>query len=139
MGRPRKLTAAAIARAAGITPQAAGENPHVKRKADGSIDVASTVKGLELIEASQARKESALADLREIELQERRGNLIGRADVEEQAFKAARIVREGMLAIPDRLAHLLAAESDPAKIHAAMTEEIRKVLVGCSEQIATAA
>ena len=49
------------------------------------------------------------------------------------AFRRARIVRDGMLNLPDRLAAILAAEHDTTKVHTLMTTEIRTVLVELSD------
>jgi hypothetical protein len=135
VGRPRKISASSIARAAGISQQAVSKNPHLKHAADGSIDAGASIEALEKIEDAQARKERALADLRELELAERRGELVSLAEVNEQAFSTARSVRDAMLAIPDRTAAILAAESDPVKLHNALTVEIRKALGTTSTEL----
>ena len=44
------------------------------------------------------------------------------------AFRRARIVRDGMLNLPDRVAAVLAAETDVAKVHEVLSKEIRLIL-----------
>lgn len=44
------------------------------------------------------------------------------------AFKRGRIIRDGMLSIPDRVDAILAAETDRRKVHQIMTDEIVRVL-----------
>ena len=50
-----------------------------------------------------------------------------------EAFKMARLTRDAMLAIPDRLAAEIAAETDTFKVHTRITEEIRKALESLGE------
>lgn len=56
------------------------------------------------------------------------GKLVDTADVKKQAFKLARGVRDAMMNIPDRVSHELAAQTDPARVHQRLTEEIRQAL-----------
>lgn len=86
--------------------------------------------GSETYQAARSRKESSIANLRGLEFAEKEGKLIDRAQTEADAFKTARTVRNGLIAIPDRVASLLAAESDPARVHAVLSAEIREVLAG---------
>ena len=44
------------------------------------------------------------------------------------AFSKARIARDSLLNIPDRIAAVLAAEDDQEKIHALLSSEIRQAL-----------
>jgi len=135
VGRKVKISASALARAAGISQQAVSKNQHLKHAEDGSIDAKASIESLEKLEDAQARKERALADLRELELAERRGELVSLAEVNEEAFAAARSVRDAMLAIADRTAAILAAESDPVKLHKILTDEIRKALGTTSTEL----
>ncbi len=48
-------------------------------------------------------------------------------EIEAVAFRA-RVVRDSLLDIPDRLAAVLAAESDSRKVHALLSAEIRQAL-----------
>ena len=56
------------------------------------------------------------------------GKYVDADEVKVAAFNKARIVRDGLLNIPDRLAALLAAESDEHKVHKLLASEIRAVL-----------
>ena len=42
--------------------------------------------------------------------------------------KAGKMVRDGLLALPDRLVDLLAAESDPATVRKTLLDELEEVL-----------
>ena len=80
--------------------------------------------------AVRRRATEAQAQLREQEVARRAGELVSRADVRREAYEVARTVRETLTNIPDRVAHALAAETDPARVHAALSEEIRRALEG---------
>jgi hypothetical protein len=77
---------------------------------------------------ARAVRENYLARLAKIEFEERSGKLISRDEVQVAAFNRFRTFRDGMLNIPDRVAAVLAAETDTAKVHGLLTTEIRKAL-----------
>lgn len=77
---------------------------------------------------SRAVREAYMARLAKLEFEERSGKLVSVDQVKTEAFKLARSVRDAMLNIPDKLAHVLANESDPARVHLRMTAEIRQAL-----------
>lgn len=56
------------------------------------------------------------------------GELIPVEEVKTEAFSVARVVRNNLLNIPDRMSALLASMSDTEKIHQTLTEEIRTAL-----------
>ncbi|RDH80828.1 MAG: terminase small subunit, Nu1 [endosymbiont of Seepiophila jonesi] len=72
---------------------------------------------------------SAKANLAELEEMEKRGELTLVDQVEAAAFDAARKAQEALISIPDRLAAVVAAETDPTAVHKLMEKEI---LVVCS-------
>lgn len=74
-----------------------------------------------------ARADAARAELLEYQLEEKRGNLVKADEVRRAAMEKARVARDALRGLPDRLATLLAAESDPAKVHARLSEEIDRV------------
>jgi hypothetical protein len=77
---------------------------------------------------SRAVRELYLARLAKIEFEERAAKLVSRDEVTVAAFTKARTVRDSLLNIPDRVASMLAAESDPARVHHILADEIRKAL-----------
>ena len=77
---------------------------------------------------ARAVRENYLARLAKIEFEERSGKLISRDEVQVAAFNRFRTFRDGMLNISDRVAAVLAAETDTAKVHGLLTTEIRKAL-----------
>jgi hypothetical protein len=74
-------------------------------------------------------RENYLARLAKIEFEERSGKLVSRDEVEVAAFNRYRTFRDGMLNIPDRLAAVLASETDPARVFELLSAEIRKALL----------
>lgn len=49
-------------------------------------------------------------------------------EAKREAFEAARVIREGLLNLPARLAAELAAESDPQRVYAILDDQIRAAL-----------
>ncbi len=90
------------------------------------IEKAAT-SGLSFHEA-RTLKERFTAGLRKLELDERSGKLIDAEAVKLAAFNKARAVRDALLNISDRIAPILAAESDETKVNAILMAEIRNAL-----------
>jgi hypothetical protein len=109
-----------------LTPRAVGQ------EAVGVGDPTSTwpddMKKVPLLAESRAKREFADAQLAELKLEKEKGKLIDADSVRREAFKVARFVRDALLNIPDRVAPELAGESNVFKVHARLTEEIRKTL-----------
>jgi phage terminase Nu1 subunit (DNA packaging protein) len=77
---------------------------------------------------ARRRKELAQAQLAELDLAEKEGELIQVSTVENEAFTAGKKVKDGLSNISDRISPLLAAESDKNKIYRMLTSEINQVL-----------
>jgi hypothetical protein len=60
------------------------------------------------------------------------GELVPVEEVKVAAFNKARIVRDSLMNIPDRVASLLASIDHPHKIHEVLLQEIRTALEGLS-------
>jgi hypothetical protein len=86
-----------------------------------------------LLLKSRIKTEVERGKLLEIRARAESGKLIAADEVKIAAFRRARIVRDGMLNLPDRLAAILAAEHDATKVHTLLTTEIRTVLVELSD------
>lgn len=93
----------------------------------GETPRAEAAGGLDYFKA-RAIRESYLARLAKIEFEEKTAKLVSRDEVQVAAFTLARTVRDNLLNLPDRLAALLASESDAHRVHQILTEEIRKAL-----------
>lgn len=89
--------------------------------------------------AVKERRERAEADLAELELRERRGELVKKADVEREIFAIQRALRDRLAGIPDRIAPMLAAEADVTRCHAIVAAELRAALGEVAGSLAEAA
>ena len=78
--------------------------------------------------AAKARREDALADLANLELEKKKGNLVERERVESAAFATGRMLRDAILGLPTQLAPELANTSDAFQIELRMREALRSLL-----------
>lgn len=76
---------------------------------------------------AKTRSELARAELFELELAQKRGDLVNAEAIRRATFEKARIARDALMGLPARLAPQLAAETDPAKIHDLITVEVRRI------------
>ena len=77
---------------------------------------------------SRSIKEAFQARMAKLDYEDRIGITINAEEVKKEAFKSARIVRDNMLNIPDRLAAELAGETNQFVIHKKLTDEIRRAI-----------
>jgi hypothetical protein len=85
--------------------------------------------------AAQAKREAARAELAEIELAEKRRDLLPVAEVKADADRQARIVRDTLLALPDRVAALLIG-LDERQMAQVLRAEVRAALQHISQAVA---
>lgn len=105
---------------------AAIENRKQEKEAKKSSD-------LTMAEA-QLQEQIAKAELRHLELEEKRGTLIKKELVYSQLFTFHRELRDSLLAIPDRISDEVIAVSDNrSKVHAAIYDAISETLLRLSE------
>ncbi len=76
---------------------------------------------------ARAARELFLAQLAKIVLDERRGILVRADEVRLGAFTMARKARDQLIALPERVAAILAATQDPAEVQCILEEEIERV------------
>ena len=81
-----------------------------------------------LLLKTRIKSEVERAKLLEIKAKVETGKYVDADDVKVAAFNKARVVRDALLNIPERLAAVLAAESDKQRVHGMMTSEIRAAL-----------
>ena len=81
---------------------------------------------------SRARREHYQAELAKLEVDLKRKELVPAVDVQKEAFALGRSVREALANLADRLSYQLAGETDPARIHAVLTDAHRWALVELS-------
>lgn len=84
---------------------------------------------------AQARKESAAADLLEIELAQKRGQVIPKDDVDLALKTFAAATRARLDTLPDQLAPVLAPVADLGEIHALLAEHLRLALAGIADDL----
>jgi len=78
--------------------------------------------------AAKARREQAEAQLAELELAEKRGEIMAVGEHKRVLFALARTVRDAVLQISSRSAALVAATDDRQQCQAILDAEVRKVL-----------
>jgi hypothetical protein len=76
---------------------------------------------------ARAAREVAQAQLARLELEQKRGTLVEADQVRAAAFNTARRARDQLLAIPERLAAILAATTDAGEVLAILEREIETV------------
>ena len=77
---------------------------------------------------ARAQHERFKARLAQLELEQREAKLVEADVVKREAFRVARLVRDALLNLPDRVAGELAAETNQFKVHQRLTSEIRRSL-----------
>ena len=80
------------------------------------------------ISTERARLLKSQADMAELKVRQRNGELVEQAVVEKTLFEMVRQSRDLLQNVPSRTSGLLAAETDQAKIHALLTKEIHSTL-----------
>ena len=75
------------------------------------------------------------AKLRRLEFETKQARLIEAEAVRKTVAEAVRTIRDGILGLPDRLATVLAAESDPKKVHVTLRTELSRELEGLAHAI----
>lgn len=83
---------------------------------------------------ARTMREAFRSKMAKLEYEEKSGTLTEAAKVKQDAFKAGRIIRDELLAIPDRLADVLAAEDDPTTVRQLIFDELEIVLNRISRQ-----
>jgi hypothetical protein len=81
-----------------------------------------------LLLKSRIKSEVERAKLLEIKARVEAGKYVAAEDVKVAAFNRARVVRDALLNIPERLAAMLAAEADERRVHQILAVEIRAAL-----------
>ena len=81
-----------------------------------------------LLLKTRIKSEVEKAKLLEIKARVEAGKYVDADEVKVAAFNNARVVRDALMNIPERLAAVLAAETDASRVHAMLTSEIRAAL-----------
>ena len=89
---------------------------------------------------AKAVRETVLAQRARVDLDEKRGLLVSRAEVEDAVFDAGTILQRDLLGLGPQLAERLAAMDDPREIAEVLETEYRRVLAALAASLrATAA
>jgi hypothetical protein len=104
------------------------ENTEVRPKGSSKRQDDDDAFGAAQYTKARAVREHYQARLAKLEYEEKVGSLISKDEVQVATFNQFRQYRDGMLNIPDRVAAMLAAESDAAKCYKILADEIRKAL-----------
>jgi len=84
---------------------------------------------------SRAIREAYAARLTRLEFDQRSARLVDKAELKMRLAKLHMGVRDALRTIPDRVAPIVAAETDQAKIHAMLLKEIGQALEGLGSAI----
>ena len=114
---------------------------------DGKVRVESSLKAIEKLPAfkktqpdqripdtplnlyeAKSLHEQYKAGKAKLELEQTIEKLVLKTEVEDEAFKIARTVRDTFQALPERLASVLAEEGDEFTVHQILTKEINSCL-----------
>ena len=98
--------------------------------ADTEAAATSPASGLPPFAQSRAIREAYEARLRKLEYEVKIGKLVSADEVRVDSFNIARITRDRLMNIPDRIAPILASISDSLEIHKLISAEIR---LACEE------
>jgi hypothetical protein len=77
---------------------------------------------------SRAIKEAYQARISKLQFEEMTGKLVSSDAVKVEAFRRARMTRDQILSVPDRVAPVIAAESDERKVREILDTELRNAL-----------
>ncbi|WAP69050.1 hypothetical protein [Jiella pelagia] len=77
---------------------------------------------------SRAKKAAWEAEEAQIDVEQKLGTLVKADEVNSEAFKMARQVRDKLMNLPDRLAPELAAETNPGKVFRKLQDELNAAL-----------
>lgn len=97
-----------------------------QRKSQGTYFVQDDVH--KLLVKTKLKNEIEKGKLLEARVKAETGELVRVEEVRSAFFAKGRIVRDGILNIPDRVSSLLANIDDAAKIHEILSQELRTVL-----------
>lgn len=84
---------------------------------------------------ARAKSEVLKAQHLAVDLELKTGKLVRADEVATKAFADGRKIRNAIMAIPDRLAPIIAAETDVVKAHQLLTKELTETLRGVAREL----
>lgn len=103
-------------------------NPNISLKRNGSGIYEQTSEINALFAKTRLKNEIEKGKLLEAKVKSEIGELVSAEEVRKTAFAMGRIIRDGILNVPDRVSALLATINDASQIHEILTKELRLVL-----------
>lgn len=85
---------------------------------------------------SRAKRERWLAEKARMEAEEMAGTLVRAETVKNQAFRLARGARDALMTLPDRLAPILASQTDLHEVHKTLLDDIERICERISQDAA---
>ena len=85
--------------------------------------------------SSKARREAAEAELAELKAAELRGDLVRKAVIEREISSRLVALRESLFALADRLAAVLAAQTDPGAVRRMLRDEHHAALASFAARL----
>lgn len=120
----------------------AGEHGHIGKGlkpqrtiVDAAIEIGIDPDNLPTLVESKTIEAAYKAKLAKIEYEERSSILVEADEVKKSAFRIARLTRDAMLSIPDRLSAELAGMTEPFAIHTKLMNEIRSAIAEITKDV----
>lgn len=85
--------------------------------------------------AERARSERARADLAELTVAQKRGDVVPVEEVHRHWFEVGRITRDQLLALPARITPMMLAAPDPATARRTLDAELRAALAAIADEV----
>jgi hypothetical protein len=128
----RQTPASKLSRSGAAPPRASPQAPVIPQAGEVSSDpVAAYLR-------ARAVNETFKAKVSQLEYEERTGKLIQAVRASEYAATFSAIVKDSLMAMPDRLAPMLAAVDDEKAIHRMLAAEVSSLLRKVSKAVADA-
>ena len=95
-----------------------------------SVSASPPTDGRKAVDYASARtmREAYRAKMARLDYEERKGKLVDAQKMYEEGFQPGRQIRDALLGIPDRMADILAAEPDPARVRQLLHDELTQAL-----------
>lgn len=132
-GSPRRERYAPSAPAAPAKPPAPLDVPELDAEGGVVIHDSMTLNEAKTAQAIYAARQARL------EYEASVGKLVDAGEVKARAFRMARSARDSLLTLPDRLAPVLASETDVQAVHRLLLEDIERVCQRLADAAAAAA
>jgi hypothetical protein len=103
-------------------------DPNLPIRRNGSSSYESQSDMHDLLVKTKLKNEIERGKLLEAKVKNEMGQLISAEKVRQAMFAKGRIIRDGILNVPDRVSSLLATINDASQIHEILMKELREVL-----------